>query len=388
MEGNGDGTFKNPVAVTLPPNVPANVSYRCILGDLNNDGKIDFVFHVRLGGTDPTVDVTQYIYLGNGDGTFALHPVTLLAGLGSNGVAFADLNADGKLGKSFIILIYQNPLCQFYLNPSTLPDLVFDHYKGTVPDRLYLGNGDGTFQDFTTLTQTDDGSGIAIDYDALSVPAAVTEVAIPWDIVFLDMVVNFTVASVEELTINYAFGKDRDFETILYEKDCETEVSNGNDAIYTLTDTPKDHNATHQMLKLDYSFNKTAIATSSIWNATTSKIEVCQRVKLYVPAAGSMGMLVVAEDIHKIDISFDFSVNFNLTNDLGAGEVGNETAATDVTSYVDAFKCSDMVNFVKDDSALIPNDELYICIISTSPDINVDTLQTMVRLPSQHSSHL
>ena len=103
LPGHGDGTFGTAVDLNVPGggNPP-------LVGDLNNDKKLDFIW----GGV---------VFLGNGDGTFKQLPLTLPSGTGV--LALADLNGDG----------------------------ILDAVSGTVGppgngSAVYAGNGDGTFQ--------------------------------------------------------------------------------------------------------------------------------------------------------------------------------------------------------------------------------------------------
>ena len=110
--GNGNGTFQPPA------NVGGFITPTWIaVGDFNGDGKLDLA--VTDGGS-----ASVAILLGNGDGTFAIgtalstnqFPVYVVTG---------DFNGDGKL------------------------DLAATDVPGSVPKRgvrVFLGNGDGTFQ--------------------------------------------------------------------------------------------------------------------------------------------------------------------------------------------------------------------------------------------------
>jgi uncharacterized protein (TIGR03437 family) len=169
--GNGDGTFRTPVAIssfqgavasadfngdgkpdiaavqasstlggaavlkiflstgagfTAGPsvNLPGN-SYLIAAGDLNDDGKPDLV--ISDGGGNPSTPLVSnvYVLLNQGDGTFA-PPVEYAAGSLTTLIALADMNNDGRLD---ILVTTENPE---------------DHGNNAVA--ILLGNGDGTFQ--------------------------------------------------------------------------------------------------------------------------------------------------------------------------------------------------------------------------------------------------
>jgi uncharacterized protein (TIGR03437 family) len=104
--GNGDGTFRSPLGVILPPAVQFNYASRhLVTADFNADGKLD------LAEGNSAV-----ILLGRGDGTFQ---APLSYGV-PGPLAAGDLNMDGK------------------------PDLAIKKEVDRVS--VLLGNGDGTFQ--------------------------------------------------------------------------------------------------------------------------------------------------------------------------------------------------------------------------------------------------
>jgi hypothetical protein len=104
LPGHGDGTFGSPVDL----NVQGGNNPVPLVGDLNNDKKLDFIWN-------------GIVFLGNGDGTFKQLPLTIPAGSGV--LAIADLNGDGILD-------------------------VVSGRSGTPGggSTIYAGNGDGTFQ--------------------------------------------------------------------------------------------------------------------------------------------------------------------------------------------------------------------------------------------------
>jgi hypothetical protein len=101
LPGNGDGTFGEPVLL----NSTQTLQYPGLLvGDLNNDKKLDFIYG-------------NAVFLGNGDGTFKQSPLNPASPSTASVIALADLNGDG-----FLDAVY---------SPGT---------------SIYAGNGDGTFQ--------------------------------------------------------------------------------------------------------------------------------------------------------------------------------------------------------------------------------------------------
>ncbi|HTS67720.1 MAG TPA: FG-GAP-like repeat-containing protein, partial [Terriglobia bacterium] len=161
--GNGDGTFTKPAILTLD-GFPRGI----VVGDFNNDGKIDLGFAEATGGGGTGVAA---LLLGNGDGTFQPSNDFPLPGAPSM-VAAADLNNDGNLdlivaggtSNTFSVLLGNgNGTFQPYVNYSTSgavnqlvvvdlngdnkPDLVVPATAyGQTGFWIFLGLGDGTFQ--------------------------------------------------------------------------------------------------------------------------------------------------------------------------------------------------------------------------------------------------
>lgn len=175
--------------------------------------------------------------------------------------------------------------------------------------------------------------------------------------------------------MKYVIGKNRTFETLLYERDC---VSNITGIMVNSTKAKTNINMTHDLLTLSYSIDKSAIANSTIWNSTDNKIEICQIVNLIVPASHGRQKMTVVEDIRQVDIDFDLSADFTVENELGAGTIEAAAGETNVSSYVKACKCKSADNFTCTLDALVPNTQLYVCIKSVSSDVKVKQLKSMV----------
>jgi hypothetical protein len=123
--GNGDGTFRLGTIAQVTDNVE-----RVRLADFNGDGKMDAIIET---GVFAGPDQVQLL-LGNGDGTLQPPVPEYIMPNYPEGLAVADLNADGK---SDVLTLTAN---------STGVGQVLS---------VLLGNGDGTFQ---TATQYTNGS--------------------------------------------------------------------------------------------------------------------------------------------------------------------------------------------------------------------------------------
>lgn len=107
--GVGDGTFFPPISTSTPSYLPA-----LVVGDFNQDGRPDLAAIDGSGSPDAyQVD----IFLGHGDGTFALSK-NYAAGMLASSLAIGDFNLDG------------------------IQDIAFANYTDI---RLLLGKSDGTF---------------------------------------------------------------------------------------------------------------------------------------------------------------------------------------------------------------------------------------------------
>ncbi|MGA2694879.1 MAG: VCBS repeat-containing protein, partial [Terriglobales bacterium] len=143
--GNGDGTFQTPLYYPLDTSGASSI----LVGDFNNDKKLDFAISLYSSQTFP-------LLLGNGDGTFQ-NAVDIYDG-GGGPLLAGDFNNDGNLdivAGSAILFGNGNGTFQAAVFPANLqgfealfvadvnndrkPDLI--SYSGQVA----LGNGDGTF---------------------------------------------------------------------------------------------------------------------------------------------------------------------------------------------------------------------------------------------------
>jgi len=109
--GNGDGTFASPLLQSIPSGTAFDSA---LAGDLNEDGKVDLAIPYAGG---------VILYFGKGDGTFRVGYVESISQLGTiSPMVAADFNGDGHI------------------------DLLVILATASIPGRLFLGVGNGTFR--------------------------------------------------------------------------------------------------------------------------------------------------------------------------------------------------------------------------------------------------
>jgi hypothetical protein len=158
--GDGSGRFRRRVVSQIDAS-----PYAFTIADLNGDGKLDIAAALGgCGGGPKGLEVS----LGNGDGTFQRHQL-YFGGFEPSGVAAADFNSDGKVdlvlnssedaeylwlgnGDGTFTLGATYPPLSFAdfgtysvdMNRDGIPDVIT---RGYIPHAIFvqLGNGDGTF---------------------------------------------------------------------------------------------------------------------------------------------------------------------------------------------------------------------------------------------------
>jgi hypothetical protein len=86
LVSTGTGTYRD--STTYP--IPGGRSLGYVVGDFNNDGKLDLVM---MGG----IPSSLYFYKGNGDGTFQQPVKSSITASAPNGITAEDVNHDGKM---------------------------------------------------------------------------------------------------------------------------------------------------------------------------------------------------------------------------------------------------------------------------------------------------
>ena len=198
----------------------------------------------------------------------------------------------------------------------------------------------------------------------------------PWEIAFQVLTTDFSASSDKELTFDYLIGKNRDYlSPTLYNEDCSTPVSGVSITQAGIQRFSND--ASYDTLITAYDIDKSTIAGSSIYNAASSELKVCQVVQLL-----EQGM-VIAEDKHLATITFDLESDFTVQDPISLGAEAAATAvagAADVDSYVEAYKCGGLGVMTANTAPLVPNEDLFVCVRSTSSDVEIQSLDEMVSI--------
>jgi hypothetical protein len=154
MNGNGDGSFSIPIAVSTAISNPAQTQ----VADMNNDGKPDLV----VGGSAPNGTNGVQLLLNDGAENFTSGPIVPLGGWTNSSLGVADFNGDGKADVALTSNCSESsPYC----------------LDGTIS--ILLGNGDGTMQGAylpPSGSQPSSGSGVAIlvDVNGDGIPDLIT----------------------------------------------------------------------------------------------------------------------------------------------------------------------------------------------------------------------
>ena len=128
--GRADGSFDPPVnLLTDPGKFPTDLA----VGDVNNDGRIDFV----VVNASSTGEGSISVFLGNGDGTFAPKPPFPAGANSPSSVVIAHLDADGR------------------------PDLAVS-YRDVAKAAIFWGNGDATYGPISSFDVGPASSSVAV----------------------------------------------------------------------------------------------------------------------------------------------------------------------------------------------------------------------------------
>lgn len=179
-----------------------------------------------------------------------------------------------------------------------------------------------------------------------------------------------------ELVLEYSIGKGRIYSNNLYAKGCQDREAIN--VAYANSNSTMDSDPGMSKLIVNYNFNKSTIATSNMWNSTSEQLELCHIVQLLLPRNGEESM-VITSDMRDLTLGVNTLASFSTAVNLTGQIINENNVTTALDSYVVAIRCSSSGDPVPSGTTLGPNDPLYVCISSRSPDeVEVKTVNTMV----------
>lgn len=356
---------------------------RVALGDINNDGHIDIVTADHKGA--------NLLYINDGNAasfTTVVLPGDSATSTATFGVDIADVNGDmyddivfgnRKGVNNQLLLNNKNGGFDVYDlqgDPGDTSFMVFGDVNGDLrPDLLVLNYVYGEYQYGDALFINDSNHTVELSTPATPEPTS-SPTPYPWFIDFQNVDANFTLASDDELRLTYRISKQRKENVpALLKKDCATNILEAGliNTTYDRTD-----NGTHDILVIKHNINKTMVGNSSIYNATSKKLEVCQKVQLVVESP----LLTIVEDIHAIGVNFELDIDYTIANIiLAAATIYQNETKINLDSYITSCKCNPQStpnNYACDNTALKPNDEVHLCAWSSSADIGIDYIMSML----------
>jgi len=206
----------------------------------------------------------------------------------------------------------------------------------------------------------------------------------PWKIAFISMSMDFNASTIDEgLILTYEVGKGKKLASTLYAGPClddERTMPTVNVVTKRQDSIMASANPLMSTLELGYDVNKSLIATSNIWNDTTSQMNVCQVLQLVQNTSQMEEDLVIIEDIRDVTIGINSFLNFSLGVDLVGATVNAVNQTTSLADFFSAYICSgdDVMEEVGEDFELEPNEDLHVCFMSKSIDVKISKVTSMV----------
>ena len=92
--------------------------------------------------------------------------------------------------------------------------------------------------------------------------------------------------------------------------------------------------------------------------------------------------LVIKEDIRDVTIGINSFLNFSLGVDLVGATVNAVNQTTSLADFISAYICSgdDAMEGFDEDFELVPNQDLHVCFMSKSIDVEISNVISMVSI--------
>jgi hypothetical protein len=194
-----------------------------------------------------------------------------------------------------------------------------------------------------------------------------------WDLNYASLTTNFNMNSANEITIDYNIGKGRLPQVGVFKTGCKEAITPATVLNRTISTSPSTTDSRLDDLKVLVDFDKTIIASSNIYDASTDTVAICLKVDLF------SGSNVIKTDERDVAINLDFGNNFTAIADanLNQTSMGSNTDSTKVQDYIEACTCDGASTFNCNTDSLSPDDYLNVCIKSRSAEMEIDYLDEL-----------
>jgi len=125
-------------------------------------------------------------------------------------------------------------------------------------------------------------------------------------------------------------------------------------------------------------FNKSLVAGSNVYDNKTDTIKFCQRVELY-QSLNNGDYYVIAQQLTNVAIAFNLTASFTFGLELDGADVNEANRTANLDGFISAIHCdgSEEMRKVPAGTKIKPNDYLDVCVLSSSPDFEIDEIASM-----------
>ncbi len=184
---------------------------------------------------------------------------------------------------------------------------------------------------------------------------------------------DFDKDSVNEITLSYKIGKNRQYNVFMLKEDCFTKITE-NVVTHTYSTSDIESDASNPNLLVYVDIKKSSLASSNIW--VNGTVKLCAKAQLISNSTGK----VIKELERNIELNLDFENNFQTIQNATFDKISllsNETEAA-VDDYIKACTCDGNKNpFVCNTNTLGVDDFLNICLESLDAEMQINYLDSL-----------
>ena len=201
-------------------------------------------------------------------------------------------------------------------------------------------------------------------------------ISMPWTLERKEVIVDFSAAAAKSVQLKYEKGRWREVKHYLTAGGCGENKTVGADLVTTTENVTDADDATLDLLTIRHIFNMSRLATSKLFDNGTDTVQFCQDVGLYHVESGKN--YLITQLLTNVSIILNLTSGFSTAVVLDEGTVGAANETVELQDFVTAFHCDGAVDKRLVDAKLKPNEVLNVCVVSTSADVEIESLETMV----------